>query len=118
MQKSKPRYIFLLDRFIVISKIEVNVHRETRYVFKCKLNVPDIRVTEHLADDELQFALWTGLRHKPATKLIFRALSIDQKQEWIKAIREQILMHSKVPSFISTTTAKRLLDDEEIVSYR
>jgi triple functional domain protein len=117
MQKPKPRYIFLLDHSIVISKMEVNANRETRYVFKHKLNICDIRVTEHLQGDELQFAIWTGLPSKPANKFIIKASSIEEKHDWILSLREQMLKHHELPSFISSATAKRLLDDEEIVSF-
>jgi hypothetical protein len=97
--------------------MEVNAKRETRYVFKLKLNVCDTKVTEHLEGDELQFAIWTGLPKKPANKLIVKASSIEEKQEWILSLREQILKQHELPRFVSRATAKRLLDGEEIVSF-
>uniref|UniRef100_A0AAZ3SCL1 PH domain-containing protein n=1 Tax=Oncorhynchus tshawytscha TaxID=74940 RepID=A0AAZ3SCL1_ONCTS len=54
------------------------------------LQTSELGVTEHVEGDPCKFALWVGRTPTSDNKIVLKASSIENKQDWIKHVREVI----------------------------
>ncbi|GFR68368.1 kalirin [Elysia marginata] len=60
IKKGRDRHLFLFDVCLIFSKEVKDSNGKSKYIFKFKLMIAEINVTEHIEGDETKFALWTG----------------------------------------------------------
>uniref|UniRef100_A0A8D3DWC0 non-specific serine/threonine protein kinase n=1 Tax=Scophthalmus maximus TaxID=52904 RepID=A0A8D3DWC0_SCOMX len=127
IRKGRERHLFLFEMSLVFSKEVKDSNGRSKYLFKSKLFTSELGVTEHVEGDACKFALWVGRTPTSDNKIVLKASSIDNKQDWIKHIREVIQERTvhlrgalKEPIHIpKATTAKhkgRRRDGEELDS--
>ncbi|KAI8761241.1 triple functional domain protein, partial [Biomphalaria glabrata] len=90
IKKGRDRHLFLFDVCLVFSKEVKDSNGKSKYIFKFKLMISEINVTEHIEGDETKFALWTGRAPISDYRIILKASSLDTKQQWVKKLRELI----------------------------
>ncbi|XP_029695080.1 triple functional domain protein isoform X4 [Takifugu rubripes] len=126
IRKGRDRHLFLFEMSLVLSKEVKDSNGRSKYLYKSKLFTSELGVTEHVEGDPCKFALWVGRTPTSDNKIVLKASSIENKQDWIKHIREVIqerIVHLrgalKEPIHIpKTTTAKHKgrRDGEELDS--
>jgi len=90
IKKGRERQIFLFEDCVVFAKEQIESGK-TKYIYKTRLLIAEIGVTEHIEGDQCKFALWTGsVPTMSETKIILRAGSLDCKQNWVTKIRQLI----------------------------
>ncbi|KAF0045174.1 hypothetical protein F2P81_001703 [Scophthalmus maximus] len=90
IRKGRERHLFLFEMSLVFSKEVKDSNGRSKYLFKSKLFTSELGVTEHVEGDACKFALWVGRTPTSDNKIVLKASSIDNKQDWIKHIREVI----------------------------
>ncbi|CAG5121035.1 unnamed protein product, partial [Candidula unifasciata] len=90
IKKGRDRHLFLFDVCLVFSKEVKDSNGKSKYIYKFKLMISEINVTEHIEGDETKFALWTGRAPISDYRIILKASSLDTKQQWVKKMRELI----------------------------
>ncbi|CAK9298959.1 unnamed protein product [Gordionus sp. m RMFG-2023] len=89
-------------------------HGGTRpaYLFKHKIMMSEVGITEHIEGDECKFSLWqfsaSVNSHSNNRRFIFKASCLETKQTWIKKLRELInafnfFRLTRYPSIISSS---------------
>ncbi|XP_028316644.1 triple functional domain protein-like isoform X3 [Gouania willdenowi] len=114
IRKGRERHLFLFEMSLVFSKEVKDSNGRSKYIYKSKLLTSELGVTEHVEGDPCKFALWLGRTPTSDNKIVLKASSIENKQDWIKHIREVIQERTihlrgalKEPIHIpKTTTAK------------
>ncbi|KAI4817912.1 hypothetical protein KUCAC02_011284, partial [Chaenocephalus aceratus] len=114
IRKGRERHLFLFEMSLIFSKEVKDSNGRSKYIYKSKLFTSELGVTEHVEGDPCKFALWVGRTPTSDNKIVLKASSIENKQDWIKHIREVIQERSihlrgalKEPIHIpKTTTAK------------
>ncbi|XP_078124448.1 triple functional domain protein isoform X1 [Sander vitreus] len=124
IRKGRERHLFLFEMSLVFSKEVKDSNGRSKYIYKSKLFTSELGVTEHVEGDPCKFALWLGRTPTSDNKIVLKlsqgskhgamASSIENKQDWIKHIREVIQERTihlrgalKEPIHIpKTTTAK------------
>uniref|UniRef100_A0A8C2XPW3 non-specific serine/threonine protein kinase n=1 Tax=Cyclopterus lumpus TaxID=8103 RepID=A0A8C2XPW3_CYCLU len=90
IRKGRDRHLFLFEMSLVFSKEVKDSNGRSKYLFKSKLFTSELGVTEHVEGDACKFALWVGRTPTSDNKIVLKASSIENKQDWIKHIREVI----------------------------
>ncbi|XP_025096323.1 triple functional domain protein-like isoform X1 [Pomacea canaliculata] len=90
IRKGRERRLFLFDVCLLFSKEVKDSSGKTKYVYKFKLMISEINITEHIEGDESKFALWTGRAPISDYRIILKASSLETKQVWVKKMRELI----------------------------
>ncbi|XP_012941789.1 triple functional domain protein isoform X2 [Aplysia californica] len=90
IKKGRERHLFLFDVCLVFSKEVKDSNGKSKYIYKFKLMIAEINITEHIEGDETKFALWTGRAPISDYRIILKASSLDTKQQWVKKMRELI----------------------------
>lgn len=90
IKKGRERHIFLFEMCLVFAKEIKDSNGKSKYMYKSKLLISDINITEHIEGDECKFALWTGRAPISDYRIILKASSLDTKQQWVKKMRELI----------------------------
>ncbi|MFT7811725.1 triple functional domain protein isoform X1 [Arapaima gigas] len=90
IRKGRERHLFLFEMSLVFSKEVKDSNGRSKYIYKSKLFTSELGVTEHVEGDPCKFALWVGRTPTSDNKIVLKASSIDNKQDWIKHIREVI----------------------------
>uniref|UniRef100_UPI0037E9BC8D triple functional domain protein isoform X2 n=1 Tax=Semicossyphus pulcher TaxID=241346 RepID=UPI0037E9BC8D len=126
IRKGRERHLFLFEMSLVFSKEVKDSNGRSKYIYKSKLFTSELGVTEHVEGDPCKFALWVGRTPTSDNKIVLKlsqgskhgamASSIENKQDWIKHIREVIQERTihlrgalKEPIHIpKATTAKHL----------
>ncbi|XP_076008806.1 triple functional domain protein isoform X2 [Genypterus blacodes] len=90
IRKGRDRHLFLFEMSLVFSKEVKDSNGRSKYLFKSKLFTSELGVTEHVEGDPCKFALWVGRTPTSDNKIVLKASSIENKQDWIKHIREVI----------------------------
>ncbi|XP_041737463.2 triple functional domain protein-like isoform X2 [Coregonus clupeaformis] len=90
IRKGRERHLFLFEMSLVFSKEVKDSNGRNKYLYKSKLFTSELGVTEHVEGDPCKFALWVGRTPSSDNKIVLKASSIENKQEWIKHIREVI----------------------------
>ncbi|XP_024113671.1 triple functional domain protein isoform X3 [Oryzias melastigma] len=114
IRKGRERHLFLFEMSLVLSKEVKDSNGRSKYIYKNKLYTSELGVTEHVEGDPCKFALWVGRTPTSDNKIVLKASNIENKQDWIKHIREVIQERTihlrgalKEPIHIpKTTTAK------------
>ncbi|BFZ15658.1 hypothetical protein BsWGS_18696 [Bradybaena similaris] len=128
IKKGRDRHLFLFDVCLVFSKEVKDSSGKSKYIYKFKLMISEINVTEHIEGDETKFALWTGRAPISDYRIILKASSLDTKQQWVKKMREliqervlylndalkdkQATMFKPPPKFFITSRVSRELEGE------
>ncbi|XP_071511988.1 triple functional domain protein-like, partial [Diadema antillarum] len=89
-RKGRERHIFLFEMFLVFSKETKDSTGKTKYVYKSKMDTSDLGITEFIEGDHCKFALWTGRTPSNDNRIVLKAPSMDNKQEWIRKLREVV----------------------------
>uniref|UniRef100_A0A7N8WP95 non-specific serine/threonine protein kinase n=1 Tax=Mastacembelus armatus TaxID=205130 RepID=A0A7N8WP95_9TELE len=126
IRKGRDRHLFLFEMSLVFSKEVKDSNGHSKYLYKSKLFTSELGVTEHVEGDPCKFALWVGRTPTSDNKIVLKASSIENKQDWIKHIREVIQERTvhlrgalKEPIHIpkaTTTKHKGRRDGEELDS--
>ncbi|KAL6457019.1 hypothetical protein MHYP_G00339820 [Metynnis hypsauchen] len=126
IRKGRERHLFLFEMSLVFSKEVKDSNGRSKYIYKSKLFTSELGVTEHVEGDPCKFALWVGRTPTSDNKIVLKASSIENKQDWIKHIREVIQERTvhlkgalKEPIHIpkpSTTKHKGRRDGEDLDS--
>uniref|UniRef100_A0A3Q4GPA0 Uncharacterized protein n=1 Tax=Neolamprologus brichardi TaxID=32507 RepID=A0A3Q4GPA0_NEOBR len=126
IRKGRDRHLFLFEMSLVFSKEVKDSNGRSKYLYKSKLFTSELGVTEHVEGDPCKFALWLGRTPTSDNKIVLKASSIENKQDWIKHIREVIQERTihlrgalKEPIHIpkaTTTKHKGRRDGEELDS--
>uniref|UniRef100_A0AAQ5XQC7 non-specific serine/threonine protein kinase n=1 Tax=Amphiprion ocellaris TaxID=80972 RepID=A0AAQ5XQC7_AMPOC len=126
IRKGRDRHLFLFEMSLVFSKEVKDSNGRSKYLYKSKLFTSELGVTEHVEGDPCKFALWVGRTPTSDNKIVLKASSIENKQDWIKHIREVIQERTvhlrgalKEPIHIpkaTTTKHKGRRDGEELDS--
>ncbi|KAM9308253.1 triple functional domain protein [Gastrophryne carolinensis] len=123
IRKGRERHLFLFEMSLVFSKEVKDSNGRNKYIYKMKLFTSELGVTEHVEGDPCKFALWVGRTPTSDNKIVLKGSSIENKQDWIKHIREVIqdrTMHLRgalkepihIPKTVSTKrSVKRDGDD-------
>ncbi|XP_029919326.1 triple functional domain protein isoform X2 [Myripristis murdjan] len=90
IRKGRERHLFLFEMSLVFSKEVKDSNGRSKYIYKSKLFTSELGVTEHVEGDPCKFALWVGRTPTSDNKIVLKASSIENKQDWIKHIREVI----------------------------
>ncbi|XP_067366438.1 triple functional domain protein isoform X5 [Channa argus] len=90
IRKGRERHLFLFEMSLVFSKEVKDSNGRSKYLYKTKLFTSELGVTEHVEGDPCKFALWLGRTPTSDNKIVLKASSIENKQDWIKHIREVI----------------------------
>ncbi|XP_044192455.1 triple functional domain protein isoform X2 [Thunnus albacares] len=100
IRKGRERHLFLFEMSLVFSKEVKDSNGRSKYIYKSKLFTSELGVTEHVEGDACKFALWVGRTPTSDNKIVLKlsqgskhgamASSIENKQDWIKHIREVI----------------------------
>ncbi|KAM9512923.1 triple functional domain protein-like isoform 4-T4 [Salvelinus alpinus] len=90
IRKGRERHLFLFEMSLVFSKEVKDSNGRNKYLYKSKLFTSELGVTEHVEGDPCKFALWVGRTPSSDNKMVLKASSIENKQDWIKHIREVI----------------------------
>uniref|UniRef100_A0A665UQ00 Trio Rho guanine nucleotide exchange factor b n=1 Tax=Echeneis naucrates TaxID=173247 RepID=A0A665UQ00_ECHNA len=90
IRKGRDRHLFLFEMSLVFSKEVKDSNGHSKYLYKSKLFTSELGVTEHVEGDPCKFALWVGRTPTSDNKIVLKASSIENKQDWIKHIREVI----------------------------
>ncbi|XP_048253877.1 triple functional domain protein-like isoform X2 [Haliotis rufescens] len=90
IKKGRERHIFLFDVCLIFAKEVKDSTGKSKYMYKFKLMISEVNVTEHIEGDETKFALWTGRAPISDYRIILKASSLDTKQQWVKKMRELI----------------------------
>uniref|UniRef100_A0A6Q2Y6H4 non-specific serine/threonine protein kinase n=1 Tax=Esox lucius TaxID=8010 RepID=A0A6Q2Y6H4_ESOLU len=90
IRKGRERHLFLFEMSLVFSKEVKDSNGRSKYMYKSKLYTSELGVTEHVEGDPCKFALWVGRTPTSDNKIVLKASSIENKQDWIKHIREVI----------------------------
>uniref|UniRef100_A0A673T0I4 Trio Rho guanine nucleotide exchange factor n=1 Tax=Suricata suricatta TaxID=37032 RepID=A0A673T0I4_SURSU len=90
IRKGRERHLFLFEMSLVFSKEVKDSSGRSKYLYKSKLFTSELGVTEHVEGDPCKFALWVGRTPASDNKIVLKASSIENKQDWIKHIREVI----------------------------
>ncbi|KAM7372904.1 hypothetical protein PAMP_007797 [Pampus punctatissimus] len=94
IRKGRERHLFLFEMSLVFSKEVKDSNGRSKYIYKSKLFTSELGVTEHVEGDPCKFALWVGRTPTSDNKIVLKASSIENKQDWIKHIREVIQEHT------------------------
>uniref|UniRef100_A0A672GP11 non-specific serine/threonine protein kinase n=1 Tax=Salarias fasciatus TaxID=181472 RepID=A0A672GP11_SALFA len=126
IRKGRDRHLFLFEMSLVFSKEVKDSNGRSKYLYKSKLFTSELGVTEHVEGDPCKFALWVGRTPTSDNKIVLKASSLENKQDWIKHIREVIQERTvhlrgalKEPIHIpkaTTTKHKGRRDGEELDS--
>ncbi|KAJ0065818.1 hypothetical protein NL108_000035 [Boleophthalmus pectinirostris] len=126
IRKGRDRHLFLFEMSLVFSKEVKDSNGRSKYLYKSKLFTSELGVTEHVEGDACKFALWIGRTPTSDNKIVLKASSLENKQDWIKHIREVIQERTvhlrgalKEPIHIPKATATKLKgrrDGEELDS--
>ncbi|MEQ2254786.1 hypothetical protein ILYODFUR_007205, partial [Ilyodon furcidens] len=100
IRKGRERHLFLFEMSLVFSKEVKDSNGRSKYIYKSKLFTSELGVTEHVEGDPCKFALWVGRTPTSDNKIVLKlsqgakhgatASNIENKQDWIKHIREVI----------------------------
>uniref|UniRef100_A0A8C7RB56 non-specific serine/threonine protein kinase n=1 Tax=Oncorhynchus mykiss TaxID=8022 RepID=A0A8C7RB56_ONCMY len=90
IRKGRERHLFLFEMSLVFSKEVKDSNGRSKYMYKSKLYTSELGVTEHVEGDPCKFALWVGRTPTSDNKIVLKASSIENKQDWIKHVREVI----------------------------
>ncbi|XP_055012937.1 triple functional domain protein isoform X4 [Boleophthalmus pectinirostris] len=90
IRKGRERHLFLFEMSLVFSKEVKDSNGRGKYIYKSKLYTSELGVTEHVEGDPCKFALWVGRTPTNDNKIVLKASNIENKQDWIKHIREVI----------------------------
>ncbi|CAH2283569.1 triple functional domain isoform X1 [Pelobates cultripes] len=90
IRKGRERHLFLFEMSLVFSKEVKDSSGRSKYIYKSKLFTSELGVTEHVEGDPCKFALWVGRTPSSDNKIVLKGSSIENKQDWIKHIREVI----------------------------
>ncbi|KAM4549574.1 triple functional domain protein-like isoform 1-T1 [Fundulus diaphanus] len=100
IRKGRERHLFLFEMSLVFSKEVKDSNGRSKYIYKSKLFTSELGVTEHVEGDPCKFALWVGRTPTSDNKIVLKlsqgakhgatASNIENKQDWIKRIREVI----------------------------
>ncbi|XP_043921535.1 triple functional domain protein [Protopterus annectens] len=90
IRKGRERHLFLFEMSLVFSKEVKDSNGRSKYIYKSKLYTLDLGVTEHVEGDPCKFALWVGRTPTSDNKIVLKGSSIENKQDWIKHVREVI----------------------------
>ncbi|XP_066441813.1 triple functional domain protein isoform X1 [Eleutherodactylus coqui] len=90
IRKGRERHLFLFEMSLVFSKEVKDSTGRSKYLYKMKLFTSELGVTEHVEGDPCKFALWVGRTPSSDNKIVLKGSSIENKQDWIKHIREVI----------------------------
>ncbi|KAM6959163.1 triple functional domain protein [Aplochiton taeniatus] len=90
IRKGRERHLFLFEMSLVFSKEVKDSNGRSKYLYKSKLFTSELGVTEHVEGDPCKFALWVGRTPTSDNKIVLKASNIENKQDWIKHIREVI----------------------------
>uniref|UniRef100_A0A8D2INT9 non-specific serine/threonine protein kinase n=1 Tax=Varanus komodoensis TaxID=61221 RepID=A0A8D2INT9_VARKO len=127
IRKGRERHLFLFEMSLVFSKEVKDSSGRSKYIYKSKLFTSELGVTEHVEGDPCKFALWVGRTPTSDNKIVLKGSSIENKQDWIKHIREVIqerTIHLKgalkepihIPKTAPTTKQKGRRDGEDLDS--
>ncbi|XP_076464280.1 kalirin-like [Babylonia areolata] len=90
IRKGRERRLFLFDVCLLFSKEVKDSSGKSKYMYKFKMMISEINITEHIEGDETKFALWTGRAPISDYRIILKANNLDSKQQWVKKMRELI----------------------------
>uniref|UniRef100_A0A3B3QET7 Trio Rho guanine nucleotide exchange factor n=1 Tax=Paramormyrops kingsleyae TaxID=1676925 RepID=A0A3B3QET7_9TELE len=90
IRKGRERHLFLFEMSLVFSKEVKDSSGRSKYLYKSKLFTSELGVTEHVEGDPCKFALWVGRTPTSDNKIVLKGSSLENKQDWIKHIREVI----------------------------
>nr|XP_042089864.1 LOW QUALITY PROTEIN: triple functional domain protein [Ovis aries] len=127
IRKGRERHLFLFEMSLMFSKEVKDSSGRSKYLYKSKLFTSELGVTEHVEGDACKFALWVGRTPTSDNKIVLKASSIENKQDWIKHIREVIqerTIHLKgalkepihIPKTAPATRQKGRRDGEDLDS--
>uniref|UniRef100_A0AAR2K2S8 non-specific serine/threonine protein kinase n=1 Tax=Pygocentrus nattereri TaxID=42514 RepID=A0AAR2K2S8_PYGNA len=123
IRKGRDRHLFLFEMSLIFSKDVKDSNGRSKYLYKSKLMTSELGVTEHVEGDPCKFALWVGRTPTSDNKIVLKASSLENKQEWIKNVREVIQERTihlrgalKEPIHIPKATASKLKEGEDLDS--
>ncbi|XP_073703801.1 triple functional domain protein [Garra rufa] len=90
IRKGRERHLFLFEMSLIFSKDVKDSNGRSKYLYKSKLMTSELGVTEHVEGDPCKFALWIGRTPTSDNKIVLKASCIENKQDWIKHVREVI----------------------------
>ncbi|XP_023816065.1 triple functional domain protein isoform X5 [Oryzias latipes] len=90
IRKGRERHLFLFEMSLILSKEVKDSNGRSKYIYKNKLYTSELGVTEHVEGDPCKFALWVGRTPTSDNRIVLKASNIENKQDWIKHIREVI----------------------------
>uniref|UniRef100_A0A672Q0W0 non-specific serine/threonine protein kinase n=1 Tax=Sinocyclocheilus grahami TaxID=75366 RepID=A0A672Q0W0_SINGR len=90
IRKGRERHLFLFEMSLIFSKDVKDSNGRSKYLYKSKLMTSQLGVTEHVEGDPCKFALWLGRTPTSDNKIVLKASCIENKQDWIKHVREVI----------------------------
>ncbi|XP_026121165.1 triple functional domain protein-like isoform X2 [Carassius auratus] len=90
IRKGRERHLFLFEMSLIFSKDIKDSNGRSKYLYKSKLMTSQLGVTEHVEGDPCKFALWLGRTPTSDNKIVLKASCIENKQDWIKHVREVI----------------------------
>ncbi|XP_077594853.1 triple functional domain protein-like [Stigmatopora nigra] len=90
----KNRHLFLLNNSLVVCKVFKEAKVQSKYIYKKKVNISEIKLTEHFKGDPRKFALSVGCTRTLSNRIVLKASTIKTKLDWIDYIRKLIKEHT------------------------
>ncbi|XP_057707259.1 triple functional domain protein-like [Corythoichthys intestinalis] len=86
--RGKNRHLFLLKKSLVVCKEVKDPKGMTKYIFKRKLNIAEMKLTEHRKGDPGKFVLGVGHTWMSSKGIVLKASTIQTKLDWIEHIQK------------------------------
>ncbi|XP_057680928.1 triple functional domain protein-like [Corythoichthys intestinalis] len=86
--RGKNSQLFLLKNSLLVCKVVKDEKGMTKYIYKRKLNLADVKLTEHLKRDPGKFVLRVSRSLMSSKRIVLKASSVQTKLDWIEHIRK------------------------------
>ena len=118
IRKVKERHVFLFELYLIFAKEVKDNNGRAIYVYKSKLLVADMGITEQIEGDDCKLAVWTGQKPLVENKMVLKASSVDAKNLWVKRILELIQdthFNSNLPSITNISKFSKEFEDNALL---
>ncbi|XP_057680825.1 triple functional domain protein-like isoform X2 [Corythoichthys intestinalis] len=86
--RGKNIHLFLLKNSLVVCKVAKDDKGMKKYIYKRKINLADVTLTEHLRGDPGKFVLRVGRTLMSHKRIVLKASIVQTELDWIEHIRK------------------------------
>ncbi|XP_057681022.1 triple functional domain protein-like [Corythoichthys intestinalis] len=86
--RGKNIHLFLLKKSLLVCKVVKDQKGMTKYIYKRRLNLADVKLRENPKGDPGKFVLWVGRNLMYSKRIVLKASTVQTKLDWIEHIRK------------------------------